>query len=169
MANAASAVSLLTVTALGMEVLRPTPSFGASSLPKAGYYSELYFVISASVSGGSGACMDPAGTYFTEEGYYPGPAKPGAREYRVFSSASGLANQINVFPETPAAGSTNWSGAYTTSFPPGGGKPIKATFNTNYVFTDAASSVSTTTVTYPAPGGGTCTTNLQTNSIYTGQ
>ncbi len=140
----------------------------ASPLPKAGYYSELYYVLSASVSGGSGACVDPAGTYFAEEGFYPGPSKTGAREYRALSSASGLVNQINVFPVTPASGSTTWSGTYTTTYLPGG-KPIKATFDTTYVFTDAASSVSTTTVTYPAPGGGTCTTNLQTNSIYTGQ
>jgi hypothetical protein len=151
--------------ALAASVTCAMPAAAAQLKP--GYYSQLYYVVSTSVSG-AGQCIDTVGGYFTQELYYPGPSKPGATEWRAFSANGLLENEIITLPVTPAAGVTTWSGTESSTFLPGSTE-VTATFTVSGTFTDDHSSNGTSTTIYPTQGGGTCTETTQINQIYTGK
>ena len=132
-----------------------------------GYYTNVHVVVSASATG-PGQCTDQPGAIYLSATYYPGPSKPGFTDWRAFSSAAGQAEIITGLPVTPPANQPNWSGTYTITVQPGG-TPFTGTFNTNTVYADAHSTVSTSTYTYPAAGGGTCTTMQRSNMTPSGK
>jgi hypothetical protein len=156
-----------TAAALLATALASAPALAAAPTPQVGHYTQLYLVLSASVSG-AGSCIDSVGTYFTEQFYFPGPSKKGAKAWRAFSLSDLLQNEVITFPETPAAGATTWSGTYSAQFLPNGAT-VKAKFSTSFTITDPSSSLGTTTVVGPTQQGGTCTETLQFNQFYTGK
>jgi len=147
-------------------MLLAAPAMAATQM-KAGYYLVLHFVTAANVNG-AGSCLEPVGAYYNSQVYYPGPSKKGYTSYIWFSTNAVFGNEIESYPETQAAGVSTWSGNYTSQFLPGG-KAITGTFNTTETITDANSGIAATTLTYPVTGGGTCTTTLQLNQLYTGK
>jgi hypothetical protein len=152
-------------SAVASAVLLASAADAAPKLTK-GYYGTHHYVVSATVSG-SGSCLDPAGSTYDSEVYYPGPDKAGAKERRQFNNDGVLQIEITTLPKTPAAGVSTWSGDYSSVFEPSGNK-FTGTFKTTLNPTDAFSNVGTTTLVYQVEGGGTCTTSIQVSQFYYG-
>jgi hypothetical protein len=119
--TAAALVTLLAPTA--QAGMRPT----AGAQPREGMYQYASLLVST-----SGSCGIQPGLQQLHVFYYPGPNRPGAKYV-----AEGIPYVVaySLYPTTPPAGVTTWSGNYTTNHAPGG-QTGSGTFNATFQFFD---------------------------------
>jgi len=150
--------------AAGLSLSVPATSHAAVVDPSPGIYlaNGLYTAVVAS----SGAkCPSPGDSltlYFT----YPGPAKGGATFHETGLTSGVFAILTGVFPKTPAAGVTDWSGKVmeTTS----AGVSHTVVFSATLQFNNASSFLATFDWNETGASGGTCKETIQVTLIKSG-
>jgi len=127
----------------------------AAAQPSAGYYTTSGYQVSATPSSVCAAAGEAAGASYSGIFYYPGPGKAGTTFRIVTNDSKGEGVFLELFPTTPAAGVTSFTGKITEG--PEGGSTLSLPFKATFTFLDSSSFEAKLVTTIPLSATEVCT------------
>jgi hypothetical protein len=152
------------LTALALTGFSAVPCYGAPTL-NAGTYAMLAYVTKVAPTG-KATCDYKVGETWTDYFVYPGPNKVGATKKKLIQSSTDHYVGIDVYPKTPTAGETTWSGTYHYYYLPSGNSGT-GKFNWRFNIIDSTDFVLTRTFTSET-SSGVCIVTVDESALRTG-
>jgi hypothetical protein len=149
-----------TIALIGTTV--PNVAQSASMHPKKGTYEADGLITAVIAEGGATTCPSVNST-ISWILTYPGPGKPGAVAHGAGVQNGNFKIAKRIFPDTPAAGATSWSGNITEDFS-NGNSDTASFFTTTWQYFDASTLLFTLNIDEPQ-SAGTCQETIEMTFI----